>query len=117
MLEDLLNNPRLEDYLKRLSEDLDESDDEDNDYDVETNHQGPALNVSIVKKSSGILKNVVCMKNKRDDANGEDKQLLDVDFTFALYCPKFPQAGKCKDILFTFFSTFTLHLSLYISTS
>ena len=99
MLENLLNDHKLEKLLKKLSEDLDESDDEDNDFEVLTNHQGPALNVSIVKKSSGLLKNVVCMKNKRDDAKAQDKQLLDVDFTFALYCPKFPQAGKCKNII------------------
>ena len=113
MLEDILNNPKLKYWLKKLSNNLDESDDDDdNDYEVLTNHQGPALNVSIVKKSSDLLKNVVCMKNKRDDGKAEDKQLLDVDFTFALYCPKFPQAGKCKILYVSFFTSFSTLLYL-----
>ena len=60
-------------------------------FDVTTDHQGPALNVSITKKSSSGAVDMVT------NGDGDDPKILDVDFTFALYCPQFPRDGKCKN--------------------
>ena len=60
------------------------------EYEAEANHTGPALNIKIKKNEIKTRRSVPCMENFV-----EDKTVLDVDFTIALYCPNFPRDGKC----------------------
>ena len=65
---------------------------------MEAETEGPALNISVIKKAAN-LETVCCMKQKNGKEVAEEGQkILDVDFTFSLFCPKFPQAGKCKAV-------------------
>jgi len=84
------------DFLETISQAMNAASSKEESFTVEAKHTGPALNITIEKKS--FRKTAPLVKNLM----GNLLTYLDADFTLALSCPNFPSDGKCKFLLFLF---------------
>ena len=73
---------------------------------VKSERTGPALNIKITNNSRRC--NILCC-----NASNEAQVILDVDFTLALYCPKFPKDAKGNIYFFKLERSFFLPVKIY----
>lgn len=96
MLENVLGGDGVQKWLARFFK-QNETESIDYEYFVKLESQGPASNISVTRKQAAVENNGCCTRQKDGKEDEEEGQkILDVDFTFSLFCPKFPRDGKCK---------------------
>ena len=105
MLNTVLGDDGIQKWLQRFFKRTD-AESIDDEYFVEAETTGPALNISVTKKTATVANTFFSMGQKDDKENAEEgHKIFDVDFTFSLFCPKFPRDGKCKVLSLIFSRT------------